>query len=425
MPRDVNDIPSPLEDRGGNGKMWLYGGAGVAIIVVGAAIFFFATRTKPQQAMVSLAASSTSAAHATIPLAAVSPAITINVQQSKSGPHLVVQWENLPKGTSKINIYRAPTESSASVLIGSVEVPPSSSGGGNGSLDIPNMGQGGYYYGTASGGGTQSYNSPSAPGTGNSSASSNSSSLGSGSGNGGASEASGNNQGSSNSTNGSSSTGSGSSSNNDSDTGNTSTPAAPGSDQVSSSSTNGSSSTSTASSSSSDSGSNNDNGNSGAPAGPGSDQGSSSSTNGSSSSQNGNSSSPTSSDASTTMYSPQGSCSSGYVLIGSWCVLESTLPTQASLTWNGSYYSVENGLYTDQDIVYVSDVAGGSLSNITVYCSYTNYSIMPVDLGGGNYEISGLSSHGCNVPDSIDYLNLGGYYGDNLDISVTAPTLTY
>ena len=314
MPEDENGIPLPDKSR----KIWLYGGIGVAIIVIGIAIFFFATQRNLPRATTPPATPAASVSPATVPTAAILPSITIGIQKIDSGPRLIVQWKNLPGGTAKINIFRAPTESSTSVIIGSIEVPPSSSGGGSGSLDISSTDQEEYYYGTASGGGgTQLYNSSPAPLTEISSTSPTSSSS-SGSGNG------------------------------------TSTP-------------------------------------------PGDDQGSGGATNGNT---------PSSSD------SDNGTSIIAY-------------PDQATLIWNGSEYDVENGLYTYQDMVYVSDATNDNISNITVDCSYTNYSTTLTNLGGGSYEISGLSSHGCNIPNSIDYLNLGGHYGDDLNISINAPALTY
>ena len=74
-------------------------------------------------------------------------------------------------------------------------------------------------------------------------------------------------------------------------------------------------------------------------------------------------------------------------------------------------------------MVYISNVTNNDVTNITVYCSYTHYAISAMNLGGGVYEISGLSSNGCNIPNSINYLDLGGRYGDDLNISVNDPTL--
>jgi hypothetical protein len=350
MPEDENGIPLPDKSR----KIWLYGGIGVAIIVIGIAIFFFATQRNLPRATTPPATPAASVSPATVPTAAILPSITIGIQKIDSGPRLIVQWKNLPGGTAKINIFRAPTESSTSVIIGSIEVPPSSSGGGSGSLDISSTDQEEYYYGTASGGGgTQLYNSSPAPLTEISSTSPTSSSS-SGSGNG------------------------------------TSTP--PGDDQGSGGATNGNTPSSSPSSSSPGSGSGN-----GTSTPPGDDQGSGGATNGNT---------PSSSD------SDNGTSIIAY-------------PDQATLIWNGSEYDVENGLYTYQDMVYVSDATNDNISNITVDCSYTNYSTTLTNLGGGSYEISGLSSHGCNIPNSIDYLNLGGHYGDDLNISINAPALTY
>ena len=92
------------------------------------------------------------------------PSIVVGIQKTKNGLRLVVQWENLPSGTTEINLFRSATESGQGVLVGSISIASSSPAGGSDSISIPNADQGGYYYGVAAGNdGSPLYNSPPTP----------------------------------------------------------------------------------------------------------------------------------------------------------------------------------------------------------------------------------------------------------------------
>lgn len=143
-------------------RIWLFVGIGIAVIVIAGGIFFFLTRAKISQAPSPAAISSAPPVAPVAPQA--KPGITIGVQKMKSGLRLVVQWQNLPDGTVKINIFRAASEAGNGILIGSVSVAPSSPVNGNATLNIPIADQGGYYYGVAAGDdGSPLYDSPPAP----------------------------------------------------------------------------------------------------------------------------------------------------------------------------------------------------------------------------------------------------------------------
>ena len=429
----------------GNGKIWLYGGISVAVIIVGIVTFFFATQIQSPQAKAPT--SSASAPSATFPTGGTTPDIVIGMQKVDSGgKSLVVQWENLPSGTTEIGLFHMPTEGTTSVLVADIKIPSSSLPNGSSSLKLPSGTQEEYYYGTASSdGGPPLYTSPPAPPAEIPSPSSTPSST-----------PPGGDQGPSSSTDGNPpSQGGGSPSSTPSSTPPsssssdfyyscaagqcvpTSTPGATSCDAVCS--INPESTVLTAACSPSL-----------VPVGqtsqcvldlngvPQNDvtwtvafesTGSVSAAGVYAPSATGTEMivgtlpDNTSADATVTALpnGQSGSCDFGYVLIGSSCVLESGLPIQSSLTWNGNNYSVENGLYTSQDAVYISGLTDSSISSVTVYCSYARHSVSLLYLGSGNYEISGLSSHGCNTPNSINYLDLGGFSGNGLNISINAP----
>ena len=420
-----NESGSPVA---GGSAVWIYGGIGVAIIIAGAVIFHFVFQKKASPEVAANAAPAAARPAAPTHFAGFpafgAPAISVGAQGTQggdtSGGQVVVQWSNLPSGTQQINVFEA-TAQGSSTFVGTIKVPSAALHSGSSTLKIPGAPQNGNFFGTPSGGTPPSNNSNNAG------------------------------QNSSSTTNGNSPP-----QNQTSTTSTNSNPPPEGGNPTSSTNSNTTNNVITAACSPNsittadtsqcvlDVNSVAQNnvawtmafGSTGSvsvgglytPSATGTEAITGTLPDGtwadavvtvSAAASTGQSQNPPN-----TPNSPPSqpiSCPSGYVLNGSSCIQNGSMPIQSSLTWNGSYYSVENGLYTSQDMVYISGVTNTDLSIATIYCSYSQYSIAPEYLGNGNYEILGLSSHGCTSPNSINYVNLGGFAGNGLDISIAAP----
>lgn len=182
---DVEDKPSPYglgtfslaprrKQAAARGALWknkkmLFVG-GSALVIVVASIVAISLALHHAQVSPTISSSPSSSTPAAGLAAAASdtgsagPMITIGAQKKGNLLHLTVQWNDLPNGTVKINIFYSAAKNEAYALVGSIPVVSSTTGGGRGYLDITNGNEAGYYYGTASDDdGTSLWTSPPAP----------------------------------------------------------------------------------------------------------------------------------------------------------------------------------------------------------------------------------------------------------------------
>jgi len=153
---------SPQRAPKNNKKKVVFICIGIAILI--GAAFFIAYSMRTQEKTPVPASSLNIAAVPSASIPAPTPSITITLQKTSNGPRLTVQWEYLPDGTVKIEIFRAASPTSPGVLIGTVAVASSSLAGGSASFNIPGKDQDGYYYGIAAGDdGLPLFNSTPAP----------------------------------------------------------------------------------------------------------------------------------------------------------------------------------------------------------------------------------------------------------------------
>lgn len=133
----------------------------IVIAVLAGSIFFIARSVMtPQKMPVQVSPSSVSSSIFSTPVSVPTASITIVIQKTKNGTRITVQWENLPDGTVKIEIFRAATQNGPGVLIETIAIGPSSLAGGNASFDLTGKNQTGYFYGIAAGDdGSPLYNS--------------------------------------------------------------------------------------------------------------------------------------------------------------------------------------------------------------------------------------------------------------------------
>lgn len=163
---DVENEPTPyaLSDAGsGSGKgpkrgltppkkrlfVLLAAAAVVAISIAGFLIVRSQGRAPIDSAPPVLLPSATSTASAAAPQ--TPPSISIEPQKTGGGVRLLVQWNDLPTDTDRINIFYSATMTGEYRLIGNVPVSSSSTASGTGYLGVPDGYQNGYYYGVATG----------------------------------------------------------------------------------------------------------------------------------------------------------------------------------------------------------------------------------------------------------------------------------
>jgi hypothetical protein len=140
---------SPQRAPKNNKKTAVFICIGIAVLI-GAAFFIARSARTPQKTPIPSSPSNASAVPPA-PIPKPTPSIAIFVQKTKNGIRLTVQWEHLPDGTVKIEIFRTTNPNSPGVLIDTFMIASSSLAGGSASFDLTGKKQDGYYYGTAAG----------------------------------------------------------------------------------------------------------------------------------------------------------------------------------------------------------------------------------------------------------------------------------
>src|SRR5262249_28758065 len=133
-----------------------------AILVAGALFIWFVQASTHQGAP---------APEATpVPAAGPSPSVSITITTSTNGNTLLVKWNDLPAGTTAINIFRSKTGQNKYTLWKTVAIDPNDLSGGQANVDLGNEDESQYQFyfqavGGSNGGGNVFWtSSPTGPG---------------------------------------------------------------------------------------------------------------------------------------------------------------------------------------------------------------------------------------------------------------------